>query len=62
MNDQVRKLTKLGEPAALPQLILLDIPDDGGFYVSEPAELTSESAQAFLDAYKAGTLTRQQLG
>jgi len=60
---QVRKLTKLGDAAALPQLLLLDIPDDGGFYVAEPAELTAESVSAFLADYKKGsTLERKQLG
>lgn len=61
-TPQVRKLTKQGEPTKLPQLLLLDIPDEGGFYVNEPAELTEASVRAFLDAYKGGQLTRQQLG
>merc|ERR1712146_28829 len=28
--DQVRKLTKLGDATASPQMIILDIPDQGG--------------------------------
>jgi len=44
------------------QLVLLDIPDNGDYYVAEPADLTSESVHAFLDSYKAGSLTRKQLG
>ena len=47
---------------AKPQLVLIDIPDDGGYYVAEPADVTAESIQAFLDAYKAKTLERKQLG
>jgi len=59
---QVRKLASLAtEPPAQPQLVLLDIPDDGGYYVAEPAALTAESVAAFLDAYKAKTLERKQL-
>jgi len=58
---QVRKLTKIGEPQPKPQLILLDIPDSGGYYTCASAELTEASVGAFLDAYRAGTLERQQL-
>jgi len=60
---QIRKLTKLGaEPSAQPQLLLLDIPDDGGYYTAPPAEVTTESVKAFLADYKAGKLERKQLG
>eukprot|EP00966_Prymnesium_polylepis_P030073 699091-Prymnesium_polylepis.1 len=59
---QVRKLVSLAaEPPAQPQLVLFDIPDDGGYYVAEPALLTAESVGAFLDAYTAKTLERKQL-
>jgi len=58
--QQVRKLTKLGDATDKPQLMLLDIPDDGGFYVHEGA-VDAASMAAFLAAYKAGSLTRQQL-
>jgi len=62
VSDQIRKLTKLGEPAATPQLVLLDIPDEGGFYVSPATEVTKETVSAFLESYKAKALDRQQLG
>eukprot|EP00966_Prymnesium_polylepis_P244461 5654284-Prymnesium_polylepis.1 len=59
---QVRKLAGVEAVSDQPQLLLIDIPDDGGFYVAEPAPLTYESAKAFLAAYKAGSLERKQLG
>ena len=58
---QVRKLTQLGDPKAEPQLLLLDIPDNGGYYTSDAAELTAASVTDFLKAFKAGSLERKQL-
>jgi len=60
--SQVRKLTKLDTPSTLPQLLLLDIPDEGGYYTAEPAEVTAESLVSFLDQYQNKQLERKQLG
>lgn len=65
MASQVRSLCKL--PAVEksgddPVMILLNIPDQGGFYVSDAKEVTAETVGAFIDGFKAGSLTRQQLG
>lgn len=58
---QIRKLTKL--PAGgKPAIVLLDIPDNGGFYVSPAEDVTAETITTFLDMYKAKALDRQQLG
>lgn len=58
---QVRKLLKLGEPSSEPQLALLDIPDDGGYYKAEGA-VTAEAVRAFVASYKeGGKLARLQL-
>jgi len=61
--DQVRKLTKLGEAGAAPQLVILDIPDEGGFYVYE-GTVDADSVASFVAKYKAGGLSeeRKQLG
>jgi len=59
--DQVRKLTKLGEAGAAPQLVILDIPDEGGFYVYE-GTVDADSIASFVAKYKAGGLERKQLG
>jgi len=58
---QVRKLTKLGDPTPTPQLLLLDIPDNGGYYTCDAAELTEATVTDFLKAFKAGSLERKQL-
>lgn len=60
--EQVRKLCRLPQPSGKPQLILLDIPDGGGFYESPAEEVTAETVVAFLDGYKAKALERKQLG
>jgi len=59
--DQVRKLTKLGDASDKPQLVILDIPDQGGYYVCDEA-VDAESIAAFVTKFKAGGLERKQLG
>ena len=62
IGDKIRQLTKLGAPTETPQLVLLDIPDDGGFYVSSATECTKETIVDFLGKYSTGGLERKQLG
>ena len=65
MASQVRSLCKLPpveKSGDDPVMILLNIPDNGGFYVSDATEVTPDTVGAFVDAYKAGSLTRKQLG
>lgn len=59
--EQVRKLTKLGEAPSAPQVVLLDIPDEGGYYTLDASEVTSEGITKLLTDYKAGRLERKQL-
>jgi len=65
---RVRELTKLGEAAAEPALLLLDIPDNGGFYVRDAQQagggVDEAAIRAFVAQYKGGELAsqRQQLG
>jgi len=59
---KIRQLTKLGAPTDKPQMVLLDIPDDGGFYVSPATEVTADTVTGFLAAFEAKTLERKQLG
>jgi nucleoredoxin len=56
--SQVRMLTKIEESS---KLLLLDIPDDGGFYVCQKDASTPEAVREFLSEYKAKKLERQQL-
>lgn len=60
---QVRKLTGAGEPVeGTPQMLLLDIPDSGGYYVAPAfSEVTADTVNAFLADYKTGKLERKQL-
>jgi len=60
--SQVRSLTKLDTPSPMPQLVLLDIPDEGGYYVSPATEVSEETVTAFLEGYKSKALERKQLG
>ena len=57
---RVRELCKLSDVTA-PQLILLDIPDNGGFYVGEGVELTTDGLRKWLSDYKGSKLERKQL-
>jgi len=60
---QVRKLTKQPDTAGKdPTLMILDIPDNGGYYVSPATDVTGDTIRAFLEAYRAGSLDRQQMG
>jgi len=59
---QVRKLTKQPTEAGPATILLLDIPDNGGYYVSPATEVTSEVIRGFIGEYKSGALERQQMG
>lgn len=59
---QVKGLCGLSGPTSQPALLLLDIPDDGGFYTTVPEGGVSAAAiREFIAAYNAKTLTRSQL-
>lgn len=60
---QVRKLCKLDGEDSKVKMVLVDIPDDGGYYVWDGSEALTEAAvREFTAAYKAKTLKRHQLG
>merc|ERR1711939_306117 len=56
--SRVRSLTKSLEGS---KLLLLDISDDGGFYVCQKDASTPEAVREFLSDYKAKKLERQQM-
>jgi len=61
--EQIRQMTKLGDAkAGAVSIILLDIPDNGGYYTCDATAVTAEAVTGFLAAYEAKTLTRKQLG
>ena len=57
---RIRELCKLEETAGA-QLILLDIPDNGGFYVGDAKQITTDGLRTWLSDYKASKLERKQL-
>jgi len=58
VTQQIRRLTNVdGE-----KLIILDIPDNGGFYVHGVDDITEVSVRQFIEDYKEKKLERQQLG
>jgi len=66
--DQLKNLTKkeagdkLEAAGGKPQVLLFDIPDNGGFYVADLSEVTTESLEKFLQSKEAGSEKRMQLG
>ena len=61
VSGRIRELTKRGSPTAEPAMVLRDIADEGGYYVSPAKEVTPETVTSFLEGYKAGALERLQL-
>jgi nucleoredoxin len=63
VSPQIRKLTKI-KPKPSAQLLILDIPDEGGYH--EPNDkittVTAEVVKKFIADYKAKSTTRKQLG
>ena len=55
--DQVRALTK----SAPFTLVIVNIPDDGGYYVCEDTKHTSTSVRQFVHNFQQGKLTRRQM-
>mmetsp|Transcript_49175 Transcript_49175/g.111542 ORF Transcript_49175/g.111542 Transcript_49175/m.111542 type:complete len:421 (-) Transcript_49175:214-1476(-) len=59
---QVKKLCGQPEGAtSTPVFLLLDIPDDGGYYAVTPEEVTVASIKALMADYRAKSLPRQQM-
>merc|ERR1712188_34295 len=61
VTDRVRELCNGGDVSGEPQMFLLDIPDNGGYYKAELAEITEKTVAGFLADYKNKSLSRQQL-
>merc|ERR1711920_273059 len=65
--DQLKSLTKkdaadkVDGAGGKPVVLLFDIPDNGGFYVSDATEVTPEAIEQFLKSKEDGTQARLQL-
>merc|ERR1712159_739902 len=60
ITDRVRQLCQGGDASDAPQMFLLDIPDNGGYYKAAAGEITEANVTAFIEGYKAKSLERQQ--
>eukprot|EP00413_Alexandrium_margalefii_P013562 CAMPEP_0204532544 /NCGR_PEP_ID=MMETSP0661-20131031/11780_1 /ASSEMBLY_ACC=CAM_ASM_000606 /TAXON_ID=109239 /ORGANISM="Alexandrium margalefi, Strain AMGDE01CS-322" /LENGTH=417 /DNA_ID=CAMNT_0051538795 /DNA_START=85 /DNA_END=1338 /DNA_ORIENTATION=+ len=61
ISQQIRKMTGLDGAKAAPKLIIINIPDDGAFYLGPDGEITEAVVQKFAQDFKAGSLERKQL-
>merc|ERR1712178_64898 len=57
VTEQIRKLTGVTED----KLVMLDIPDDGGFYICDAEKLSSDVVNQFLSDVAAKKVERKQL-
>merc|ERR1712107_630461 len=66
--DQLKKLTekdageKVKAAGSKPMVLLFDIPDNGGSYVPDAIEVTTEGIEKFLQSKESGNEKRLQLG
>lgn len=58
-KDASAEFTEAGDK---PLMLLFDIPDNGGFYVSSEHDITTANIEKFIAEKQAGSLTRKQLG
>jgi len=60
--EQIRKLCELPDvPPKEPTVVLLDIPDNGGYYLPDISDITESSLRKMLKDYKSKSLDRKQL-
>merc|ERR1711977_663621 len=60
-GDVAKQLRDLTQISSGSKMILLDIPDDGAFYVCQQGAGAAEEVRQFISDYKAKKLERQQL-
>lgn len=58
---QLRMSCDLGEPTTTPQMVLLDIPDAGAYYVYDGNSITTEEIRLFIQDYDDERLERREL-
>lgn len=58
----IRSLANLPQNGANPAMVILDLGDNGGYYLpsEEIAEVTRENLQKFIADFKSGSLERKQ--
>jgi len=60
IGPQLRQLMSMGEPSGA-RLMILDIPDQGGYYEGPEGPITEDVVAKFVEDYKAKSLERKQL-
>ena len=58
---QLRMSCDLGEPSGTPQLVILDIPDSGAYYVFDGDNVNTENISMFIEDYDEERLERKEL-
>jgi len=58
---QLRMSCELGEATSTPQLVMLDIPDSGAYYVFDGDNIDSEMLRSFIEDYDDEKLERKEL-
>jgi len=58
---QLRMSCELGEPSSTPQMVILDIPDSGAFYVYDGDNVDTEMIRVFIEDYDDEKLERKEL-
>jgi len=58
---QLRMSCELGEPTGTPQLVVLDIPDSGAYYVFDGDNIDTENIKMFIEDYDEERLERKEL-
>lgn len=61
IGPQLRKLMGLNESAGEPCLMILDIPDQGGYYAGPVGAITEDAVAKLVEDYKSQSLERKQL-
>jgi len=61
IGPQIRQLMGLGESTGEHRLMILDIPDQGGFYEGPVGAITEDVVAKFVEDYKSKSLERKQL-
>jgi len=61
IGEQLRKIMSMPEQSPQPKLMIINIPDNGAFHDGPEGEITPDSVEKFVAAFKASTLERKQL-
>lgn len=61
LAPRIRSVLGLPEHSLAPRLMIVDIPDNGGYYKGPEGDVTAATVQKFVHDYMAKSLTREQM-